>query len=155
MPVKRQIGGDADAAYYIVNNVDNGIGYSLENIEDNLGDLASGKATGSDAEGNSNGGGPPGGGASSGGPPPPPPGKRQLNKIGDGTEQLGDDTGVEAVTQPVGEALNEIDGIGTNDQANIGEQIGDIEDPGLPEIANSLTNLDPSGKDVPALGKGA
>ena len=91
----RQLAGEGQALDSIFTDTDNGVGYSIEDIEDNTAKTLGGS------------GQPASGGSSP--PPPPPPHKRQLDKISNGFAALGNAVGAGAVADPVaavGEYLN-------------------------------------------------
>lgn len=117
-----QIGGEAQACYSILNNVDNGSGYGIEDAEDNLAQAISGKAPANSNAGNT------GGNA----PAPAPPAanrrrRRQLNKVAPGFQNLADALNVGQAAEPVTTLMDNVDTAGTDDAAQLGEQIGEDE----------------------------
>jgi hypothetical protein len=171
-----QLAGEGAAANSILSSTDNGIGYGIENAEDNTADLITsikGGSTGSTAP------------AGPGGPPPPPPHRRQLagegaaansilsstdngigfgvknaedntaglitkvrdsvpkvprqaDKIANGMKNIGNAAGVSALTDPVGNTGDSLDGTLTSGAANAGAQIGSTEESTLEGIGSAV-----------------
>jgi len=142
---RRQIGGEATALYGIVNNVDNGSGYALENFEDGIanglnpgsgGDEEYGEAL--DGNGSS-GGGAPSGGAPGGGPPPPPRQRRmahvrrQGNKIANGLGPLVGDLGQKDMGNALENTGDQEDSTLTAGAGDLGTTAGELEEGTLSE----------------------
>lgn len=126
-----QIHGEGAAADAIFTSIDNGIGYSVENLENAVANkVKPGSApTGNSGEGADNSGTGSGG---SGGPPPPGPGpkarralnRRQLDKVAKGAQNLAGAGGIGASTETTTAQLEDIDGTLTNDAGDAGLMVG-------------------------------
>jgi len=132
--VRRQLAGEGAAANSILSQLDNGLGYGIEDAEDNTAALITSIKGGST------------GATSSGGsaPPPPPPGpksRRQLDKIANGLGAVGNAAGLSAVTNPIVAAGDSIDGSLTSAAANAGASIGDAEVSTLEGIGSAIPKL--------------
>lgn len=103
---RRQLAGEGAAANSILSSTDNGIGYGIENAEDNTADLITSVKGGTAA------------------PAVPKLGRRQGDKISNGLKAIGNAAGVSTVTDPVGNAGDSIDGSLTSGATNIGADIG-------------------------------
>jgi hypothetical protein len=126
----RQIGGEATALYGIVNNVDNGSGYAVENLEDGI---ANGLNPGSGGNTEYGYGGD--GGSSTGGGPAPPPRmarvRRQGNKIVNGLGPVLGDLGQGGIGDAVEGTGDQEDETLTNDAGSIGTTVGNLEEDSL------------------------
>lgn len=121
----RQLAGTGAAANSILSSTDNGVGYGIENAEDNTANLISGTkgSTGT-------GGNPP--------PPPPPPHKRQLDKIANGAGAIANAAGAGAVGNPVVQVGDSVDGATTSGQADAGAKIGQTEESTLESVGSAV-----------------
>lgn len=128
----RQLAGTGAALDSIFTDTDNGVGYGVENAEDNTANLISGSKGSTGSTGGTGGGNPP--------PPPPPPPhhRRQLDKIVNGFGSVANAAGVGAQAAPVVAAGDNIDGALTGGQANAGAQIGSTEDSTLEGAGSAI-----------------
>jgi hypothetical protein len=125
-----QLAGEGAAANSILSSTDNGVGYGIEaaeeNIANNISQIKCGAGTGAGT------GVPAGSGGSGGAPPPPPPKKgpkaRQLDKVSNGFQAIGNAACVGSSTSGLTTALDDIDGSSTSGAANLGAQIGQAEE---------------------------
>lgn len=131
-----QLAGEGAFFDSVFTDTDNGVGYGIENAEDNIANNISG------AKGQS-GTASPSGGSGSGGnpPPPPPPHRRQLDKISKGFQAISEAAGTGQGTSAATDALNNADGTLTSGAANLGATIGSTEE----------STLEGAGKSVPRL----
>jgi hypothetical protein len=139
-----QLAGEGAASDSIISNIDNGVGYGVEDAEDkiaaNIDSLKSGGGLGN--LGSSTGGAT--GGSSGPPPPPPPPGgphRRQLDKISNGFQAISQAAGSGAETQGLTNQLDNVDGESTSDAANAGAQIGNAETSILTKIGSSVPKV--------------
>ncbi|KAH6691410.1 hypothetical protein F5X68DRAFT_229266 [Plectosphaerella plurivora] len=112
----RQLAGEGNACSSLLSSTDNGVGYGLENAEDNTANLLKGGA---------------GGGV-------PKIGRRQGDKIANGASNL-----LNAAGQPVAAGFvktygDNIDGQLTDDATNAGAQLGADEEGMLESIGSSI-----------------
>lgn len=128
---RRQLAGEGAAADSILTDTDNGVGYGVENAEDNTANLITSVKGGSTTTG---------GGSGSNPPPPPPPHKfrRQGDKISNGLKAIGNAAGVGVVTDPVGNAGDSLDGTLTSGAANAGASIGSTEETTLENAGSAV-----------------
>lgn len=103
---RRQLAGEGAAANSILSSTDNGIGYGIENAEDNTANLITSLKGGAAV------------------PAVPKVGRRQADKIANGLKAIGNAAGVSAVTDPVGNAGDSLDGTLTSGAANLGASVG-------------------------------
>jgi hypothetical protein len=125
---RRQLAGEGAAANSILSSTDNGVGYGIENAEDNIANLITSVKGGSTTGGSS-------------APPPPPPGpksRRQADKIANGAKAIGNAAGVGVVTDPVGNAGDSLDGTLTSGAADAGASIGNTEETTLENIGSAV-----------------
>jgi hypothetical protein len=138
-----QLAGEGAASDSIISNIDNGVGYGVEDAEDNIaGNIASLKSGG----GLGNLGGSTAGatGGSSAPPPPPPPGphhRRQLDKIAHGMQAISDAAGSGSATEAATNELVDLDGQLTGAAANAGAQIGNDETSTFEKIGSSVPRM--------------
>jgi len=134
-----QIHGEGSAADAIFTSIDNGIGYSTENLENAVANkVKPGSApTGNSGEGSDNSGT---GGSGSGGPPPPPPHRRQLDKIAAGAQNLAGAGGVGGSTSSTTDQLKSIDGTLTDGAGNAGLAVGNAFANTLETTTGNLNN---------------
>lgn len=64
--------------------------------------------------------------------------RRQADKIANGLKDIGNATGVSAVTDPVGDAGDSLDGTLTSGAANLGASIGSTEESTLEGIGSAV-----------------
>ncbi|KAF2442175.1 hypothetical protein P171DRAFT_364894 [Karstenula rhodostoma CBS 690.94] len=124
-----QLAGDGAAANSLLSSTNNGVGYGIENAEDNL--ATSVKS--SNAEDNT--------AAlvtSVKGSVPVRRTRRQLDKVSNGAHTLSNAVGTGAVTSSLTGELDTIDGQSTSGAANLGAQVGNVKASTL-ESAGSLT----------------
>lgn len=112
--VRRQLAGVGDAAKSILSNTDDGLGFGVKNAEDNTAGLIS-KVTA-----------------------PLPKIPRQADKIANGLKDIGNAAGMSAVTNPIGNLGDSLDGITTSGAANLGAQIGSTEESTLEAIGSAI-----------------
>jgi hypothetical protein len=130
-PHRRQLAGEGAALNSIFSSTDNGIGFAVKAAEDNTADnISKVKAS-------------------------LPKTPRQADKIANGLKDVGNAAGVSAVTNPVGDLGDSLDGTLTSAAANAGAQIGSTEESTListgkaipktrrqaDKIANGLKNI--------------
>jgi hypothetical protein len=129
-----QLAGEGAALNSIFSDTDNGVGYGIEGAEENLaGNIASvkgdsGAATGGATAGS--GGNPP--------PPPPPPHRRQLDKVSNGFQAIGNAAGVGDSTKGTTSMLDEVDGTSTGGAADLGANVGKTEESTLISVGKSV-----------------
>jgi hypothetical protein len=124
-----QLAGEGAALNSIFSSTDNGVGHSVEAAEENIaGNIASVK-----------------GGAASAAPagPPLPKGRgrlsrRQLDKISNGFQAIGNSAGVGDSTKGLTTALNSLDGETTSGAANVGANVGSTEEGSLIAIGKAV-----------------
>jgi hypothetical protein len=101
-----QLAGEGAAANSIFSSTDNGVGYGIEAAEDNIADNISQTKGGSTNIPAASGGS---GGAA---PPPPPPKKgpkaRQLDKVSNGFQSIGEAAGVGSSTSGMTTELDQV-----------------------------------------------
>ncbi|KAF4996561.1 hypothetical protein FGRMN_4445 [Fusarium graminum] len=147
----RQLAGEGNFFDSLFTDTDNGVGYGVENAENNLAEFLGGSAASS---GGSGGNGGNGGGA---GGPPPPPGpkmvKRQGDKIANGAAADLNALGLNQEADLVQTDGDNIDGQLTDDATNIGAQFGGDEEDILERLGNMVPSKAPStgGTKVPAV----
>lgn len=106
-----QLAGEGEALNSLFSSTDNGIGYGIENAEENTAGLIA-SATGGKAA-----------------PVPAGPGsKRQLDKISNGFQAIGNAAGMGSQTSSTTTALDNIDGAMTEGAAKIGADAGALEE---------------------------
>lgn len=163
-----QLAGEGAACNSIFSSTDNGIGYGIENAENNIASNLKGKTVGrrqlagegalcdsifsstdngigygiENAENNiaSTISGTTGGAGKGGAPPPPPPhrARRQLDKVAAGFQNVAAAAGLGDAASSTTTELESLDGTLTSDAANAGQQIGDAEAGTLEGIGSSI-----------------
>jgi hypothetical protein len=134
-----QLAGEGAALNSIFSSTDNGIGYGIEAVEENLaGNIATLKGTTGSTTGGATGG--------SGASPPPPPGpgprsRRQLDKISNGFQAVGNSLGMGGQTSGTTTMLDNLDGELTSGAANLGAQVGSTEENTLIDIGKSVPKV--------------
>ncbi|TKA83068.1 hypothetical protein B0A55_00928 [Friedmanniomyces simplex] len=113
VPAKRQLAGEGAAADSILSSTDNGVGYGTENAEDGLATLVTSVKGGAAA-------------------------KRQLDKIANGAQTLSNAAGTGASTSSLTTALVGIDGSSTSGAANIGADVGTLEESTLESAGSAV-----------------
>ncbi|USP74005.1 hypothetical protein yc1106_01279 [Curvularia clavata] len=116
-----QLAGEGQAADSIFTDTDNGVGHGIENAENNL------AATISSIKG--------------GTPLPATPRRRQLDKISNGAQNVANAAGVGSSTSALTGALDNIDGASTSGAANLGADVGGMEDSTLESAGNAVPRL--------------
>jgi len=123
---RRQLAGEGNLFDSLFTDTDNGVGYGVENAEDNLTTLLGGTPSrgggSSTSGGNGGNGNPP--------PPPPPPGpkaKRQGDKIANGAAGVLNALHLGSAADLVQTDGDNVDGQLTDDATEIGEQFGGDE----------------------------
>jgi hypothetical protein len=113
-PHRRQLAGEGAALNSIFSSIDNGIGFAVKAAEDNTADnISKVKAS-------------------------LPKTPRQADKIANGLKDVGNAAGVSAVTNPVGDLGDSLDGTLTSAAANAGAQIGSTEESTLISIGKAI-----------------
>ncbi|KAF2480916.1 hypothetical protein BDY17DRAFT_202518 [Neohortaea acidophila] len=135
-PTRRQLAGVGSGSDSIFTDTDNGVGYGVENAEDNLAGNLKGESPSTSPSQS-------GSGSSSSGPPPPPPPppskrRRQLNKVAAGEQTLANAAGVGSSTEGLTNEENTLDGDGTNGAAEVGAAIGSTEASTLENAGNQV-----------------
>ncbi|KAH4251397.1 hypothetical protein HBI25_227820 [Parastagonospora nodorum] len=127
-----QLAGEGAALNSIFSSTDNGIGYAIKNAEQNLAKNVA-QLKGSTGGATTGAGG-------AGAPPPPGPGphRRQLDKISDGFQTLSEAAGLGDATKALTQALDEIDGSSTSGAANLGAEIGSVEESTLISLGKAV-----------------
>jgi len=112
--VRRQLHGEGVAADALLTDTDNGVGYGIENAEDNVAaDITAAKATARLA-------------------------RRQLDKVANGAQAVSDAAGTGAVTTNPTNGLKGIDGALTDGAANTGTDVGNAEAATLEDAGSSV-----------------
>lgn len=119
------------AADSILTDTDNGVGYGIENAEDNIASNVA-SVTGGSAGGSTGVAAP---------PPPPPKQRRQLDKIANGAQAIGNAAGAGSVTSPVTSAGDSVDGTLTSGAANAGAEFGATEESTLEGAGSAVPRL--------------
>ena len=131
---RRQLAGEGAACDSILSETDNGIGYGIENAEDNTAALISGTSSGTTTTT---------GGSGAAAPPPPPKKgpktKRQGDKIANGFANILSAAGQNDLAEIEKSNGDTLDGQLTSDAANLGAQVGAYEE----------KTLENAGKQVP------
>jgi hypothetical protein len=121
-----QLAGEGDASKSILSSTDDGVGHGVENAEDQLaGNIAT--LTGTT-------------GAATAPAPGLPLPKRaaQLDKISNGAQAIGNAAGAGDKTSGITTALDQIDGSSTSGAANVGADIGTLEDSTLESAGSAV-----------------
>ncbi|KAI6760411.1 hypothetical protein HG530_009271 [Fusarium avenaceum] len=132
----RQLAGEGNFFDSMFTDTDNGVGYGVENAEDNLAELLGGTASRGS-----------GGSGSGGNPPPPPPHKmvkRQGDKIANGAAADLNAVGLTNEADFVKTDGGNIDGQLTDDATTLGAQFGGDEEDVLERAGNFVPNKVPS-----------
>lgn len=126
-----QLAGEGAALNSIFSSTDNGIGFAIKNAEQNLAkNVAQIKGSTGGATTGTGGAAPP--------PPGPKPHRRQLDKISDGFQTLSEAAGTGDATKALTQALDEIDGSSTSGAANLGAEIGSVEESTLISLGKAV-----------------
>lgn len=113
-----QLAGEGKAADSLLSSTDNGIGYGVENAEDNTAALITSLK-----------------GSTPGSPVRRPP---QLDKISNGFQILSSSAGTGGSTTSLTNSLDTIDGESTDGAANIGADAGSMEEGTLEAVGNAV-----------------
>lgn len=116
---RRQLAGEGAAADSILTDTDNGVGFGIENAEDNTANLITSTKGGAAV-------------------PAVPKFRRQGDKISNGAKAIGNAAGVGAVTDPVGNEGDSLDGTLTSGAANAGASIGSTEETTLENAGSAV-----------------
>ncbi|KAF5576101.1 hypothetical protein FPANT_11092 [Fusarium pseudoanthophilum] len=127
----RQLAGEGSFFDSVFSGTDNGVGYGVENAEDNAATLLGGKTT-------------TGGGGSTTNPPPPPKVKRQADKIANGAATDLHAVGQDKAADLVQTDGDNIDGQLTQDAATLGGQIGEDEEDVLERTGDMVPSKVPT-----------
>lgn len=128
----RQLAGEGSFFDSVFSGTDNGVGYGVENAEDNAASLLGGKTT-------------TGGGGSTTNPSPPPPKvKRQADKIANGAATDLHAIGKYKAADLVQTDGDNIDGQLTQDAATLGGQIGGDEEDALERTGDMVYSKMPA-----------
>ena len=127
-----------------MSSTDNGVGYGVENAEDNTASLISGGKTTSTATGSGGSGNP---------PPPPPPkkgpkAKRQGDKIANGAAAVLDAAKLNVLGDPVKTYGDNVDGELTSAAANLGAQVGSSEESTLEGAGKAIPKIKRQGDKI-------
>lgn len=125
-----QLAGEGQAFDSVFTDTDNGVGYGIENAEDNLAGLISG------TKGSAGGAG-----AGSTGTAPPPRARRQADKIAHGLQAVSDAAGTGSSTTAATDVVVNLDGTLTSGAANAGASVGSTEESTLEELGNAVPRL--------------
>lgn len=113
-----QLAGEGSAANSLLSDTDNGVGYGIENAEDNLaGNVAALR-----------------GGAGA----PPALHRRQGDKIAKGAQTLSNAAGTGQETESITSGVVNLDGTSTSGAAAIGADVGSTEEGALEEIGGAV-----------------
>jgi hypothetical protein len=133
-----QLAGEGAALNSVFSSTDNGIGYGTEAAEENLAGNIASILGGTTTTGGSAAPAP-------AGPPPPggqgPKGRRQLDKISNGFQAVGNSAGVGDSTKGLTNALDNLDGDLTSGAANLGAQVGSTEENTLIDIGKAVPRI--------------
>jgi hypothetical protein len=140
----RQLAGEGSLFDSLFSDTDNGVGYGVENAEDNIAEALGGSPSRGGGTGGSTGGNgnPP--------PPPPPPQKRstlqarQGDKIANGAAAVLSALGQDQAADIVETDGDNIDGQLTEDAATAGQQFGGDEENILESAGNLVPNKLPA-----------
>lgn len=130
-----QLAGEGAALNSIFSSTDNGVGYGIENAEDNLAGNVASLKSGTPSTGGTTGGG------SGNPPPPPPPHRRQLDKISNGFQTLSNAAGTGDSTKGTTNMLDEVDGSSTSGAANLGANVGSLEESTLESVGKGVPRV--------------
>ncbi|KAK7191765.1 hypothetical protein PSPO01_02214 [Paraphaeosphaeria sporulosa] len=111
-----QLAGEGAAANSLLSSTDNGVGYGIENAEDNIAALVT----------------------SLKGSIPARRTRRQLDKISNGAQTLSNALGTGAVTSSTTSELDTIDGQSTSGAADLGAQVGNAEASTLEAVGSAI-----------------
>jgi hypothetical protein len=154
---RRQLAGEGAACNSVLSSTDNGVGYGVENAEDNTAALVGGKtstgtATGSGSTGGSNAAPAPGPGPAKGNPKPAPKAgpkvKRQADKIANGAANIINALGQPQLANTEQTQGDNLDGQLTSDAASIGAQVGASEESTLINAAKAIARVKRQGDKV-------
>lgn len=120
-----QLAGEGAAFDSLFSSTDNGVGFGIENAEDNLAGLVSSLK----------------GGAAAPAAPAPPPSRRQADKIAHGLQALSNAAGAGSGTTALTDALVNLDGALTSGAANAGASIGATEVSTLEGLGNAVPRV--------------
>ncbi|KAG9525972.1 hypothetical protein KCU93_g5617, partial [Aureobasidium melanogenum] len=123
---RRQLAGEGSACDSIVSDTDNAVGYGIEDAEDNTAALLSGSSSST---------------SSGAAPPPPkkgPKARRQLDKIANGAADILDAAHLNDLANIVKTDGDNIDGQLTSDAADIGAQVGGLEEDTLESVGKAV-----------------
>jgi hypothetical protein len=130
-----QLAGEGAALNSIFSDIDNGVGYGIENAEENLAaNIAGLKGT---STGTTTGG-------AAAPPPPPGPGprsRRQLDKISNGFQAIGNSLGVGSSTSGTTTMLDNVDGTLTSGAADLGASVGGTFESTMESIGKSVPRI--------------
>ncbi|KLO93533.1 uncharacterized protein LW93_13145 [Fusarium fujikuroi] len=128
----RQLAGEGSFFDSVFTGTDNGVGYGVENAEDNAATLIGGKTTTA------------GGGSTSNPPPPPPKVKRQADKIANGASTDLHAVGQDKAADLVQTDGDNIDGQLTQDAGTLGAQVGGDEEDVLERTGDMVPSKMPT-----------
>ncbi|CAJ0548470.1 Ff.00g020830.m01.CDS01 [Fusarium sp. VM40] len=132
----RQLAGEGNFFDSVFTDTDNGVGYGVENAEDNLAELLGGTASRGSGSGGAGGNPPP--------PPPPKMVKRQGDKIANGAAADLNALGLTNEADFVKTDGGNIDGQLTDDATTLGAQFGGDEEDVLERAGNFVPNKVPA-----------
>jgi len=140
---RRQLAGEGAACNSILSSTDNGVGYGVENAEDNTAALLGGTSSGTTTTSGGSGGAAP--------PPPPPKGpkvKRQGDKIANGLANVLTAAKLGPVADIEKNVGDNADGELTSAAANAGAQIGSAEESTLEGIGKAIPRVKRQGDKI-------
>lgn len=127
---RRQLAGEGAACNSVLSSTDNGVGYGVENAEDNVASALGGTSSSTTT-----------GGSGAAAPPPPPKGpkaRRQADKIANGLSDVLTAAKLDAVAGPEKTIGDNVDGELTSAAANAGAQVGSAEESTLENVGKSI-----------------
>jgi hypothetical protein len=140
---RRQLAGEGAACDSVLSSTDNGVGYGVENAEDNTAALLGGTSSGTTTTT---------GGSGDAAPPPPPPkgpkNKRQADKIANGLADVlsaGHLGPVADIEKNLGDT---VDGQLTDDAASAGAQVGSAEESALESAGKAIPKVKRQGDKI-------
>lgn len=140
--IRRQLAGEGAACDSVLSSTDNGVGYGVENAEDNTAALLGGTSSSTTTTS---------GGSGGAAPPPPPPKpktKRQGDKIANGLANVLTATKLGPVADIEKNVGDNADGELTSAAANAGAQVGSAEESTLEGIGKAIPRVKRQGDKI-------
>jgi hypothetical protein len=142
---RRQLAGEGAACDSVLSSTDNGVGYGVENAEDNTAAAISGTSSGTTTTTS--------GGSGAAAPPPPPPkkgpkAKRQGDKIANGAANILSAAKLGPVADIEKNVGDNADGELTSAAANAGAQVGSAEESTLEGAGKAIPRVKRQGDKI-------